>query len=153
MQSVFESMSAKLTAAPRCSAPVHEAQYVTLGQMISSPAPTPQAQNAVSSALVPFGKLSAFRQPSHWANSASNCWAMSLADMLRLRSTSSTASSSPRVMMGQSKRSPGSAVTVFGPPNRASDENVDGSTVLAEECMLLPLPWWWCVRDARRLSF
>ena len=41
-------------------------------------------------------------------------------DMARRRSTSSTASSSSRVTMGQSKRSPGSRVTAFGPPNRAS---------------------------------
>src|SRR5918911_5236918 len=95
-----------------------------LGQMISSPTPTLQANMAAWSAAVPVLWPSAYVEPCQAAYSCSNCLVTSVPDMAPRRSTSSTAASSSGVTMGQVNMSPGSRWTAFGPSNSASLEAV-----------------------------
>ena len=82
-----------------------EAQYVALGQMTSSPTPTPHAKKALCSAAVPVLHPSAYRVPCQAANSFSNATVTSSPDIAPRRSTSSTARSCSSVMMGHRNRS------------------------------------------------
>ena len=97
-----------------------EAQYVALGQMTSSPTPTPHAKKALCSAAVPVLHPSAYRVPCQAANSFSNATVTSSPDIAPRHSTSSTARSCSSVMMGHRNRSPGSERTAFGPPCTAN---------------------------------
>ncbi len=88
--------------------------------MISDPRPTPQAHMADWIAAVPLLKPRAYLASCHTLKSSSNLWVTSVPDMAPRRKTSSTASSSSWVMIGQVNISPGSLVTALGPPKRAS---------------------------------
>ena len=122
MHSVSGSISAKTIVAPREKHGRQEAQYVMLGQIISSPTPTLQPYMADCTAPVPVDIPSAYVAPCQAANSFSNSMVTSVPDIPPRRSTSSTASSSSFVTIGQLTISPGSEVTAFGPPNNANLE-------------------------------
>src|SRR5919202_1016317 len=95
-----------------------------LGQMISSPTPTLQANMAAWSAAVPVLWPSAYWEPCQAAYSCSNCLVTSVPDIAPRRSTSSTAASSSAVTIGQVNMSPGSDCTALGPSSSARRDAV-----------------------------
>src|SRR5581483_5057214 len=103
-----------------------------LGQIISSPTPTRQPNIAACRAAVPLLWPSAYFEPCQAAYSCSNCLVTSVPDIAPRRSTSSTASSSSWVTIGQVKRSPGGVCTALGPPSAARRD------VVIIGCSLLP---------------
>ena len=118
--SVSGSMSQKTTAAPKASAPVQLAQYVTDVQMISSPGPMPTAYIDAFRAFVPLLCESAYFLSCHDANDASKRRAMSVPDMLPVSSTCACAARMASLTIGQWKSPSSCAFSTGVPPVIAS---------------------------------